>query len=195
MKKIAGLVLALLWLLPASAFAHSTLEQAIPAQNETVTVSPAEVSLTFNTKIEKLSNFKLIDENRQEIAPEVSVSGDTMTGKIADPLANGNYTVKWTIIGADGHAVEGSYSFAVEAAAEAPSEAPSEPAKSPDQEPSPSPSPESSAPANNDTGAGEEIGGETLTGQQDDTNYAPAIIIGAIIVAAALILLLRRRKS
>jgi methionine-rich copper-binding protein CopC len=191
-KKILILALALLWLLPASALAHSTLEEASPAQNETVTVSPETVSLTFNTKIEKLSNFKLLDENRQEITPDhVTVDGSTMSGTIAEPLPNGNYTVKWTIIGADGHAVEGNYSFTVEAAAatEEPSPTAEEPSAAPEEEASPSPAPE--AATDNGTDAAED---DQPLQEQESTNYTPAIIIGAIIVVAALILFLRRRK-
>lgn len=39
-----------------------------------------------------------------------------MFAKLTPPLAVGRYTVQWKALGADGHAVEGSYPFRVSAA-------------------------------------------------------------------------------
>ena len=36
-----------------------------------------------------------------------------MTAGFLSPLDNGTYTVEWKIIGADGHPIQGTYSFMV----------------------------------------------------------------------------------
>lgn len=183
MKRILLICLAALWLVPGIAMAHSKLENAVPAQDATVAVSPERIELTFNTKIEKLSQFKIWNAAGEEMEKgTVEVDGMTMSGTVPAALPNGIYTVKWVIIGADGHSVEGEYAFTVEAPviSNEPSAEPEATAETS------SPSPETSADA----------GGENNEPATDQagTNYTPAIIIGVIIVAAALVLFLRRRK-
>ncbi|OMF31707.1 hypothetical protein BK133_15885 [Paenibacillus sp. FSL H8-0548] len=191
MKKILFICLAMLWLVPGVAMAHSTLEEAAPAQDSTVAVSPEQIELTFNTKIEKLSNFKLLNAAGEDMDKnKIEVDGMTMSSALPTVLPNGIYTVKWTIIGADGHSVEGSYAFTVDAPEviadptaepEAATEAPSD-AEDVDLA-TPAPAVDEQA-DNNDKAA-------TNT---DDPNYTPAIVIGTIIVIAAFIMMLRRRK-
>jgi hypothetical protein len=48
---------------------------------------------------------------------DTSVDGAVLTATLAEPLAPGTYTVEWTALGSDGHPVQGSYQFAVSAAA------------------------------------------------------------------------------
>lgn len=191
MKRILLICLAALWLLPSVALAHSKLENAVPAQDATITASPDRIELTFNTKIENLSNFKIVNAAGEEMEKDkVAVEGMTMSGTMPTPLTNGIYTVKWVIIGADGHSVEGDYSFTVEApaATEETSPEPEATTEAPADTTSPSPS---SAP---DTGTNEGEGNPSSTTESDSTNYTPAIIIGAIIAAAAIALFMRRRK-
>lgn len=193
MKRILFICLAALWLIPGVALAHSKIEVSVPAKDATVNVSPEQIEITFNTKIEKLSNFKLLNAAGEEVSTEkTQVSGSTMSGAVPDELPNGVYTVKWTIIGADGHSVEGDYAFTVEAPVTTPS---TEPTTAPTAETpaeTATPTPEVSTPADN--AANNNGDNETTAGDKADTNYTPAIVIGVIIVAAAVVLLLRRRK-
>ncbi|WP_169082707.1 copper resistance protein CopC [Paenibacillus sp. PL91] len=185
MKRILLICLAALWLVPGVALAHSKLETAVPAKDATVNVSPELIELTFNTKIEKLSNFKILNAAGEEMEKDkVEVSGMSMSGALPAELPNGIYTVKWTIIGADGHSVEGDYAFTVEApvVTEEPTAEPEATAEAP------TPSPEASADADNAVNPSES------TTDKEGTNYTPAFIIGAIIVVAALVLFMRRRK-
>ncbi|MFE1244889.1 copper resistance protein CopC [Fictibacillus sp. NPDC058756] len=99
--------------LPSSVFAHSDLESATPAKGEKVTTDLEAVILTFSTKIESLSTMKLKNEN-EEIPLQISIEDNQMTGKMNNRLENGKYTVEYKIIGADGHVIEGSYSFSVD---------------------------------------------------------------------------------
>lgn len=207
MKRILIICLALLWLLPGTALAHSKLTDAVPAQDAVIDASPEQIELTFNTKIEKLSNLKLFNAAGEQVETEkASVDGATMTGKIAAPLVNGEYTVKWTIIGADGHAIDGSYTFAVNApeaetpTAEEPTPIPTEtPAETP-QEDSGSDDPSSSAgePApNTDQNAPDDSNtDESAPADKDKTGLSntSVIIIGVALVALILVLTLRRKK-
>lgn len=191
MKRILFICLAMLWLVPGVAMAHSTLEEAVPAQDSTVAVSPERIELTFNTKIEKLSNFKLLNAAGEEMDKDkTEFDGMMMSSALPTALPNGIYTVKWTIIGADGHSVEGNYAFTVDAP-EAVVEPTAEPeatteateAPSDTEQATPTPAVDEKA-DNNDKAAT----------SSDDTNYTPAIVIGTIIVIAAFIMMLRRRK-
>lgn len=190
MKRILLICLAVLWLVPGVAMAHSKLEKAVPAQDATLAVSPERIELTFNTKIEKLSQFKIMNAAGEEIEHDkIEVDGRAMSGNVPAALPNGSYTVKWTIIGADGHSVEGDYAFTVEApiVIDEPSSEP-EATEAPAETTSPAPAPKASM------NATETVTNNETTTAHTGTTYAPAIIIGSIIVAAALVLFLRRRK-
>ncbi|WP_223068053.1 copper resistance CopC family protein [Paenibacillus caui] len=191
MKRIWMIAIVLLWSLPGLASAHSHLEDSAPAKDGTVTESPAQIEMTFNTAIEKLSSFKLYNEAGEEIdIGDTSVNGAVLSGPVQETLPNGKYTVKWTIVGEDGHSVKGEYAFAVEAAAQA---SPSPPAASPEISPEASPQPadnsgeDGTAPADNGEAdsASEPDGGPYMTA---------AIAIGVIIIVAAVILIARNRK-
>jgi copper resistance protein C len=99
--------------LPSSVFAHSDLESATPAEGEKVTTDLEAVVLTFSTRIESLSTMKLKNE-KEEIPLQISIEDNQMTGKMNNRLDNGNYTVEYKIIGADGHVIERNYTFSVD---------------------------------------------------------------------------------
>ncbi|MCR2804805.1 copper resistance CopC family protein [Paenibacillus soyae] len=183
------LIAAMVCVFPATAMAHSKLESATPAVSSKVDASPQTIEMVFNTKIEKISNFKLFNEAGQEIETgDSNVNGDTMTGTVPTPLENGAYTVKWTIIGADSHAVEGEYSFTVEAPV-APSEAPSQ---APSAEPTVAPSPEASVtPAPSEAASEPESEEDPL---KSLTSSPLAAVVGIAAVGAVLVIMLRRRK-
>lgn len=209
MKRVLPLILVFLLLLPGAALAHSRLEQSAPAADSVLDNSPSAIEMTFNTKIEKLSSFKLLDENGEQIETErTEVDNDTLSGKVKEPLGNGTYTVDWTIIGADGHTINGSYAFTVNAAVQEETATPeAAPSSEPSTEPSTVPSTEPSAAPDNTSTDGGEGSGENA-GSPSDNNVEKAaspeksstasiiafVIIG-IIVCAVVVLLLRRRKS
>ncbi|WP_127494484.1 copper resistance CopC family protein [Paenibacillus glycanilyticus] len=204
MKRILFICLAALFLVPGIAMAHSKITVSTPANEETVTVSPAEISMTFNTNIEKLSQFKLLDESGNQVPTgDISVSKATMSGSVTEPLKNGAYTVKWTIIGADGHAVDGEYAFKVNAPEATPSKAPEAAATPADSSPSPSAevteAPDASASA--DDNASEEPSpsapaedAKAESGNNNGVNAAVWVIAGVIVIAGVAIVIRRGRK-
>jgi len=99
-----------------SSYAHTKLESSTPKVGEVVTTNLDEITLQFNTNIEVLSSFKLVDESDKEVALEpTEIQENTMIRGIGagTELENGNYTIKWKIVGKDGHPIEDEYSFQV----------------------------------------------------------------------------------
>ncbi|RKN84255.1 copper resistance CopC family protein [Paenibacillus ginsengarvi] len=112
---LSAIVLGLLMLLaPAVVSAHTGLKSSSPAGGATVDKSPGEVTMEFNTDIEPLSTFEVRGEtNELWKVSGIRIEKDKMSGKLESGLPNGTYTVKWSIIGRDGHPVENKFSFTV----------------------------------------------------------------------------------
>ena len=115
MKKILVVSFILFLSLVNSALAHTGLESSTPTNGEILNEELQQITLTFETKVEQGSTFQLQNSNGESISVEnLSLSENQLVGGLSDPLTNGEYTVNWKIIGSDGHAVEGEYSFTVE---------------------------------------------------------------------------------
>jgi methionine-rich copper-binding protein CopC len=113
MKKLI-IVLIFLMLLPTTVFAHSGLESSTPKDKENITNPLKEIVLTFNTNLEQLSTFTILDKQSQQVNVDtMAVEGKTIKGTFNTPLPNGDYTVNWKIVGEDGHAIEQSFTFTV----------------------------------------------------------------------------------
>ncbi|MFU8875478.1 copper resistance CopC family protein [Micromonospora sp. SL4-19] len=115
----AGLVAAVLaalamLLAPASpAAAHNSLQAANPAQDSRLSTPPTQITLKFLQKLDPAFTTIVLSDADQRKVPtsEPAVTGATGTVTITQPLANGNYTVAYRVVSADGHPVQGSYSF------------------------------------------------------------------------------------
>lgn len=204
MKKIFVAVVAAFFALmfPLAASAHSKMTASVPAADSVADSPVTEIFLEFNTSIEPVSSLTVKNESGEEITvQDVQVSGATLTGKLAAPLPNGAYTVEWKIIGADGHAVNGSYAFSVnvpqpaEQAAETPaaSEAPAPSAAEPE------PSAASSAPVSApvaataaEAQAGSDAGSSAGASQNTGIYWIGAAVI---VLVAVIIVALRMGKK
>ncbi|WP_338657060.1 copper resistance protein CopC (plasmid) [Sporosarcina psychrophila] len=114
MKRIISATLILLFAFSSAVSAHTGLTSSSPAEGEEVVEDVHEVVLEFNTKIETMSTIKVFNEDEEEInIGNIQTSDNKMTGAFMSPLDKGTYTVDWKIIGADGHPIQGSYSFVV----------------------------------------------------------------------------------
>lgn len=98
---------------------HTTLEASSPARDTVLDVSPSELRLTFNERVDaQLATVRLLDAGGAAQPLGGLVRGDSaqeIVAAISAPLAPGRYTVEWRVIGADGHPVSGDYAFTVEA--------------------------------------------------------------------------------
>lgn len=158
-RRISGFLALLIGilLLPYHSLAHTGLDRSSPAKDEIIAEQLQEVVLQFNTNIEEASRITLLKAGEEIAIAKTLYSGKTMTAQLEQSLSDGDYEVQWSIIGADGHRVKGSYTFKVSLPeppqspppSEAPSASPSTPppSASPSVAPTVTPSPSASAPA------------------------------------------------
>lgn len=117
LKKIVLILLCIMITLSVggNAFAHNHLSSTNPADGETITVPLTEVSLTFEGQIEQGSTLELTTAEGESInLDNISIADGVMTAVLNNPLEKGTYVVNWTSISADGHPLEGEFTFAVE---------------------------------------------------------------------------------
>jgi methionine-rich copper-binding protein CopC len=101
-----------------TALAHSALASSLPGDGQTV-AAPAALLLDFNGPV---SLLKLsVSGSDGEVATGFSAKAEAAAQfEIALPsLADGLYSVDWSILGADGHTVSKSFNFVVDATAAA----------------------------------------------------------------------------
>ena len=97
------------------ALAHTSLQESSPKDSEIVTEPIQELRLVFGTKVEQISKIRVANLEGESITlGNLVVEEDEMWATFLQPLENGNYDVKWTIVGADGHPIEGAFSFSVD---------------------------------------------------------------------------------
>jgi copper transport protein len=96
-----------------SATAHAQLTSTIPASGDQLETSPDEISLTFSEAIEQ-PEISLLDASGQPISVGPSIQPSSTTASATVPLLDdGGYVVAWRAISADGHPIEGAFTFAV----------------------------------------------------------------------------------
>lgn len=121
-RSFVALIAAAAIALPGVAAAHSKLLSSSPAANATV-AKPTKLTLTFSeTFLAPMSGVDLIMTGMPGMADhppmpikgfKTSVEGKTMTVTLPRALPAGSYDLKWHIVGADQHKMEGGYSFKV----------------------------------------------------------------------------------
>ena len=113
MKQILLTALISLW--AAGAVAHSPLEATTPAHEATVAEVPSEITMDFKGKI-RLTRVSMT--HAETTTANLDLGGfDEFVSSYAIPLqgmGSGDYLIEWRGLGADGHALNGSFSFTVE---------------------------------------------------------------------------------
>ncbi len=96
-------------------WAHTALEDSVPENRATLIEAPKQIVLSF-TQPAKLVKFELLSPENETIdtvfKPSL-VDSQEFIIKIDKALTLGLHTVFWTLIGADGHKVEGDLQFTV----------------------------------------------------------------------------------
>jgi copper resistance protein C len=112
-----GLVLAAMTLTATmnahEASAHATRVSAEPADNAVLTAGPAQVSATFNERLQTTFAVMTVvgpDGNVWSIG-EPTVQGAVVSVGLRPLGPAGAYTVNYRVTSADGHVVSGSWSF------------------------------------------------------------------------------------
>lgn len=193
-------ILIMVIIAPTSALAHTGLKSSTPANKQVVKEEVQEIAMSFNTDIEKLSSFKVTDDQGTEYpVSDTIIDKSKMSGKLEQPLRDGKYAVDWKIIGRDGHPIKGTFSFSVEIpVVETPSSSPIE-SSSPIATDSPSPTPQetiSPSPSPSDSAQPETASDSSENTSLEATSNASQIFV--IVTAAALVVFvvayLRRKK-
>lgn len=114
MTSIRIVLLAGALLVASAASAHSLLLESSPAAGAVVP-APSDVRLRFNGRVEKrLSRLTLVGERGEAktLLPDRDGPPDRLAATLPT-LAPGRYRLKWHVLSADGHVVDGSFSFHV----------------------------------------------------------------------------------
>ena len=123
MRRIAPFVLAGgLALLPTLALAHTELTASDPADGSTVTDAPEEVVLTFEAEVDDGASFTVVGPDGEEVGSgtlDLEVADRNVLRGAVDVAATGEYTVTWSVVGDDGHDVEGEVTFTFDPGGEA----------------------------------------------------------------------------
>ena len=121
---VAAIAAALV--LPATASAHVTLVSSEPVTQSRVDTPPTEVVLRFNGPVTITPNALRV------LAPDGSVvsgpartesGGHVVVAPVSGLTTGQGYTVRWRVIGEDGHSPAGVFTFGVGVAAPAPTDA------------------------------------------------------------------------
>ncbi|MEH7235431.1 copper resistance CopC family protein [Bacillus sp. JJ1562] len=191
MKRIITALTAILLALTISnsVFAHSHLQESNPADGEIITEPITEIVLEFDGKIEQGSFIEVTTTSGQVVEIQDIIIGEgILTGTVSEPLANDDYQVNWNIMSADGHQLDGEFSFTVNAPdVETEEEVAEEPSETPE--------------AVEDTTDGE----KQSTESQDEVSSDEAkeessfmtvilIVLLIVIIAGGLTLLIKKRK-
>ena len=121
-RRILGVVLGALAIAIAllgvaeHAAAHALLVESIPAEAATLEISPPQLVLRFNSRIEhKLSRATLSfgeDGEPHPLTVDASAAPDRLVAPLP-PLAAGSYLVDWQVLSVDGHRVAGKLRFRI----------------------------------------------------------------------------------
>jgi methionine-rich copper-binding protein CopC len=120
--KVANALLLLPALLLGSAllYAHTALKEATPADGAVLNLAPTSLELSFTGEVQLLKLDLATAAGAAQASGFKASAESASTYSIPLPaLAPAAYEVNWTVLGADGHRVEGSFGFTVDPAAAA----------------------------------------------------------------------------
>lgn len=117
LKKTAIIAVAIGVLAASPAFAHAALKVSAPASGATV-AAPHDLSLTFSEKV-RLTAVRLTAGGKDVSGVQVDrAAAAAPTFSVPLPhLAPAKYEVRWSVLGDDGHPVNGTFTFTVSNAA------------------------------------------------------------------------------
>lgn len=105
------LAIILTFAVPTAAMAHSNMETSDPEDGATVTEPIQNVTLKFSAGVESGSKMTLTGPGGEQEFEDIRVDGDTMTGMLAEPLPDWDWTVGWNVVSEDGHPIDGEIHF------------------------------------------------------------------------------------
>ena len=115
--RAAAVLLASLWT-SAPAFAHSFLVEATPSSKDHVSEPPKTIKLRFGGGVEAAYSKLAVESADGKVLAQGAVGAADKPRELtldAPTLSPGRYVVKFRVLSQDGHIVEGSYEFFVDA--------------------------------------------------------------------------------
>ena len=119
-------VAAVALVVPGAALAHVTLTSSEPVTQSRVETPPTQVTLRFNGPVTITPNAVRVlapDGKVLSGTPRVTGDGRVVVTPVSGITSGQGYTVRWRVIGADGHSPAGVFTFGVGIAAPPPTEA------------------------------------------------------------------------
>jgi copper transport protein len=111
--RLAIAILAVL-AVPSTAWAHATLVRTDPANGSVLARPPAVVRVVFDDTVQVGPGIEAIrNGGRSVLSGRPHVEGRTLVVPVRHGLADGAYSVRWSIISDDGHLESGVLAFAV----------------------------------------------------------------------------------
>ncbi|WP_230977426.1 copper resistance CopC family protein [Georgenia yuyongxinii] len=109
---LAMVGLAVLGAAPAAA--HSQLTESTPSIGEVVETAPGQLDMTFSAGV-VTADLEVTDGCGRPVPAQAAVDGQTVRGTFDLPDVDlaGDWIVRWSLIGEDGHELEGTVPFAV----------------------------------------------------------------------------------
>lgn len=118
MKRAKVWLCSLLLVTCGQVLAHTHLEKATPADGAVLKAAPSALELSFGESVQLL---KVDVANAAGAMQDLGFKAGAATAKTFSvplpALVPSTYTVNWTVLGADGHRVEGHFAFTVDPAA------------------------------------------------------------------------------
>ena len=114
MVRLCLLLCACVLIAPQKALGHAQLLETVPAANDVLPSSPAEIRLVFNEPVSVLA--MQIRDGRGNLVPvgsEVGVEGNNVVLPLPVQLAEGQYYVAFRVLSADAHTISESFGFGV----------------------------------------------------------------------------------
>lgn len=105
---------------PGVASAHNSLDSSTPADGAALDIAPSQVVWSFANPVPlETLTVTLTDPNNVRSELPGSAHGPAGTTEVVTPLpplGSGPYSVRWRLVGADGHPISDSISFTIAAA-------------------------------------------------------------------------------
>jgi len=111
------LFLALLCAFPGIALGHAFPDHSDPKVGASVSVSPAQVRIWFDSDLEPAFSTIMVHNAKDEIVDKkdgrVDPSNPTLLQVSVPKLSSGTYRVMWNVVARDGHRTMGDFTFTI----------------------------------------------------------------------------------
>ena len=99
---------------PACASAHANLVRTVPADGAMLSTGPSQIVVVFDDVVRVGPGNEAVRNGGGSIlAGKPRANGKTLVFRLRSGLANGDYSVRWSILSDDGHLEQGVLAFAV----------------------------------------------------------------------------------